>query len=69
MFDFTKREIVVFDLRERSLVIKGQEILTRDKVAIRVSLVVYFRVIEHMKMLSSWSGLIDMRTLPSLSSR
>ena len=32
------------DLRERSLTIKGQEILTADKVAIRVSLLVYFKV-------------------------
>ncbi len=33
-------------MRERSLTIKGQEILTRDKVAIRVSLLVYFKVRE-----------------------
>ncbi|MHC4822240.1 MAG: SPFH domain-containing protein, partial [Planctomycetota bacterium] len=32
------------DLRERSLTIKGQEILTADKVAVRVSLLVYFKV-------------------------
>ena len=34
------------DLRQRSLTIKGQEILTADKVAVRVSLLVYFRVID-----------------------
>ncbi|MEM6282872.1 MAG: slipin family protein [Chloroflexota bacterium] len=32
------------DMRERDLTIKGQEILTADKVAIRVSIVVRFRV-------------------------
>ena len=32
-----KVEIVVVDMRERDLTIKGQEILTADKVAIRVS--------------------------------
>ena len=38
------RSVVQIDLRERSITIKGQEILTADKVAIRVSLLVYFRV-------------------------
>jgi regulator of protease activity HflC (stomatin/prohibitin superfamily) len=37
-------EIAVVDVRERDLTIKGQEILTADKVAIRVSIVVQFRV-------------------------
>jgi len=45
-FDTAKRSVEVIDLRERSLVIKGQEILTRDKVAVRVSLLVYFRVVD-----------------------
>jgi regulator of protease activity HflC (stomatin/prohibitin superfamily) len=44
LFDTTQRDVKVVDMRERSLVIKGQEILTADKVAIRVSLLVYFRV-------------------------
>jgi regulator of protease activity HflC (stomatin/prohibitin superfamily) len=44
LFDQTIREIVLVDLRERSITIKGQEILTSDKVAIRVSLLVYYRV-------------------------
>ncbi len=39
-------EIVLVDVRERELTIKGQEILTADKVAIRVSIVVQFRVID-----------------------
>jgi regulator of protease activity HflC (stomatin/prohibitin superfamily) len=45
-FDDTKRQVVQVDVRERSLTIKGQEILTADKVAIRVSLLVYFKVID-----------------------
>jgi regulator of protease activity HflC (stomatin/prohibitin superfamily) len=43
-FDRTRRQILLVDMRERSVTIKGQEILTADKIAIRVSLLVYFRV-------------------------
>lgn len=46
---FTRRpkvEIVLVDMRERDLTIKGQEILTADKVAIRVSIIVQFRVTD-----------------------
>lgn len=39
-------EILLVDMRERDLTIKGQEILTSDKVAIRVSIVVQFRVVD-----------------------
>jgi regulator of protease activity HflC (stomatin/prohibitin superfamily) len=39
-----KVEVTLVDMRERDLTIKGQEILTADKVAIRVSIVVQFRV-------------------------
>jgi len=39
-----KMEIVLVDVRERELTIKGQEILTADKVAIRVSIIVQWRV-------------------------
>lgn len=39
-------EIVLVDLRERDLTIKGQEILTADKVAVRVSIIIQFRVID-----------------------
>jgi regulator of protease activity HflC (stomatin/prohibitin superfamily) len=46
LFDKVHREVKLVDLRERSLTIKGQEILTADKVAIRVSLLVYFRVTD-----------------------
>ena len=48
-FDRVARAIVTVDVRERSLTIKGQEILTRDKVAIRVSLLVYFRIRADVK--------------------
>jgi len=41
-----ERTVHLVDIRERSLTLKGQEILTRDKVAIRVSLLVYFRVVD-----------------------
>jgi regulator of protease activity HflC (stomatin/prohibitin superfamily) len=44
LFDKVERTLSLVDMRERSLTIKGQEILTQDKVAIRVSLLVYFRV-------------------------
>jgi regulator of protease activity HflC (stomatin/prohibitin superfamily) len=39
-------EIVLVDLRERELTIKGQEILTSDKVAVRVSILTQFRVVD-----------------------
>jgi regulator of protease activity HflC (stomatin/prohibitin superfamily) len=39
-----KVDVVLVDVRQRELTIKGQEILTADKVAIRVSIVVQFRV-------------------------
>jgi regulator of protease activity HflC (stomatin/prohibitin superfamily) len=41
-----KVEVVLVDARERDLTIKGQEILTADKVAIRVSIVVQFQVTD-----------------------
>ena len=41
-----KVEVVRVDVRERDLTIKGQEILTADKVAIRVSILVQFRVTD-----------------------
>jgi regulator of protease activity HflC (stomatin/prohibitin superfamily) len=39
-------EIRLIDVRERDLTIKGQEILTADKVALRVSILVQFRVTD-----------------------
>ncbi|MEZ6124633.1 MAG: SPFH domain-containing protein [Planctomycetaceae bacterium] len=34
------------DMRQRELTIKGQEILTADKVSLRVSILVQFRVTD-----------------------
>lgn len=39
-------EVVLVDMRERELTIKGQEILTADKVAIRVSILTQFQVTD-----------------------
>jgi regulator of protease activity HflC (stomatin/prohibitin superfamily) len=41
-----QREIKRVDTRERSTTIKNQEILTSDKVAVRLSLLVYFKVTD-----------------------
>ncbi|MEM7147080.1 MAG: SPFH domain-containing protein [Verrucomicrobiota bacterium] len=46
IFDKVSRTVGMVDVRERSLTIKGQEILTSDKVAIRVSLLVYYRITD-----------------------
>ena len=47
LFPGRKRvEVVLVDVRDRDLTIKGQEILTADKVALRVSIVVNFRVVD-----------------------
>src|SRR5262245_4331382 len=45
-FDKVARTVTLVDMRERSLTLKGQEILTSDKVAIRVSLLVYFKITD-----------------------
>src|SRR3954452_19391714 len=39
-------EVTLVDVRDRELTIKGQEILTADKVAVRVSIIVQFRVTD-----------------------
>jgi len=39
-------EVALVDMRERDLTIKGQEILTADKVALRVSIIVQFKVMD-----------------------
>src|SRR3954471_20803171 len=44
-----KIEVELVDVRQRELTIKGQEILTSDKVAIRVSIIVQFRVTDPTK--------------------
>jgi regulator of protease activity HflC (stomatin/prohibitin superfamily) len=39
-------ELVVIDMRERELIIEGQEILTADRAAIQVNVVIQFRVVD-----------------------
>ena len=39
-------DVLLLDVRERELTIKGQEILTADKVAIRVSIITNYRVVD-----------------------
>ncbi len=46
LFDSTERTVVKVDVRERSTIIKNQEILTADKVSVRLSLLVYFKVVD-----------------------
>ena len=46
IFRTPRVEVVLVDVRERELTIKGQEILTADKVSIRVSIIVQFRVTD-----------------------
>jgi regulator of protease activity HflC (stomatin/prohibitin superfamily) len=41
-----RRAVSLVDTRERSSTVKNQEILTADKVAVRLSLVVYFKVVD-----------------------
>lgn len=39
-------EVTLVDMRERELTLKGQEILTSDKVALRVSILTHFKVVD-----------------------
>src|SRR5690242_11026981 len=39
-------EVTLVDVRERELTLKGQEILTSDKVALRVSILTHFKVVD-----------------------
>jgi len=41
-----KVEVILVDMRNRDITIKGQEILTADKVAIRVSILIHMRVAD-----------------------
>jgi len=54
-----KVEVVLVDVRERDLTIKGQEILTADKVALRVSIVVQFRVTDPLAALHAVANYED----------
>jgi len=46
LFRQIERRVELVDVRDRTITLKGQEILTADKVAIRVSLLVYFKVVD-----------------------
>jgi regulator of protease activity HflC (stomatin/prohibitin superfamily) len=52
-------EVAVIDVREQDLTIKGQEILTSDKVAIRVSIIVQFRVTDPRAALHETQSYVD----------
>jgi regulator of protease activity HflC (stomatin/prohibitin superfamily) len=44
-----RHEIQLVDIREKEITIKGQEILTADKVAVRVSIIVLYKVVDPVK--------------------
>jgi len=52
-------EVVLVDMRERELTIKGQEILTSDKVAVRVSILTQFRVVDPVAAIEKVAGYED----------
>lgn len=54
-------EVVIeqVDMREQDLTIRGQEILTKDKVAIRVSILTRFRVLDPVKALHAVENYSD----------
>jgi regulator of protease activity HflC (stomatin/prohibitin superfamily) len=52
-------EIVQVDMRQREFTIKGQEILTADKVAVRVSIITQFRVVDPVAAIERVAGYED----------
>jgi regulator of protease activity HflC (stomatin/prohibitin superfamily) len=54
-----KVEVVLVDMRERELLIKGQEILTADKVALRVSIITQYRVVDPAAAIERVAGYED----------
>jgi len=54
-----KVEVVLVDMRERELTIKGQEILTSDKVAVRVSILTQFQVVDPVAAVEKVAGYED----------
>jgi regulator of protease activity HflC (stomatin/prohibitin superfamily) len=59
LFDTTEREVLKVDVRERSTTIKNQEILTSDKVTVRLSLLVYFKVVDAVAAVSKLENFED----------
>lgn len=58
-FDKTDRKVVTVDVRERSTTIKNQEILSADKVTVRLSLLVYFKVVDPIAAFSKLANFED----------
>jgi regulator of protease activity HflC (stomatin/prohibitin superfamily) len=54
-----KVEVVLVDMRERELTIKGQEILTSDKVAVRVSILTQYQVVDPVAAVEKVAGYED----------
>lgn len=52
-------EVVLVDMRERELLLKGQEILTSDKVAVRVSIITQYRVVDPVAALEKVESYAD----------
>ncbi len=52
-------EVTHVDVRERELTIKGQEILTADKVAVRVNIITQFRVVDPVAAVERVAGFDD----------
>jgi regulator of protease activity HflC (stomatin/prohibitin superfamily) len=52
-------EVVLVDMREREFTIKGQEILTADKVALRVSIITQYRVVDAVAAVEKVAGYED----------
>jgi regulator of protease activity HflC (stomatin/prohibitin superfamily) len=52
-------DVVPVDLRERELNIKGQEILTADKVAVRVNIITHFRVVDPVAAVERVADYVD----------
>jgi regulator of protease activity HflC (stomatin/prohibitin superfamily) len=52
-------DIVLVDMREREFTIKGQEILTADKVALRVSIITQYRVVDPVAAIERVAGYED----------
>jgi regulator of protease activity HflC (stomatin/prohibitin superfamily) len=52
-------DIALVDMRQREFTIKGQEILTADKVAVRVSIITQFRVVDPVAAVERVAGYED----------
>jgi regulator of protease activity HflC (stomatin/prohibitin superfamily) len=52
-------DIALVDMREREFTIKGQEILTADKVALRVSIITQYRVVDPVAAIERVAGYED----------